>query len=102
MRTLIATIVLFAGQAAGAAPISTPVTAITDPVGISSPRNESAKPVPLDDLAAVRGSYGAAWAPDGKSLVVSPNLTGRYNLWRVVLGGNFPIQLTNSNVPQAP
>jgi dipeptidyl aminopeptidase/acylaminoacyl peptidase len=35
-------------------------------------------------------------------LVVAPNLTGRYNLWRVDRGGNFPVQLTTSNDAQSP
>jgi dipeptidyl aminopeptidase/acylaminoacyl peptidase len=89
-------------QSVAAAPIPTPVTAITNPKSLASPANPAAQPVPLGDLSAVRGVYGAAWSADGKSLVVAPNLTGRYNLWRVDRGGNFPVQLTTSNEAQSP
>lgn len=101
MRILLLASVALAGAAA-AKPIATPVKSITDPKSIASPANARALPVPLDQLSAVRGLYGAAWAPDGKSVVVAPNLTGRFNLWRVDLGGNFPVQLTSSNEAQAP
>ncbi|HEU4956205.1 MAG TPA: S9 family peptidase [Sphingomicrobium sp.] len=93
---------LFVAQSVNAASVPTPVTAITDPQSIDSPANPAAKPVPLGDLSAVRGAYGAIWANDGKSLVVSPNLTGRYNLWRVDRGASFPAQLTSSNEAQEP
>jgi dipeptidyl aminopeptidase/acylaminoacyl peptidase len=102
MRLAIIAAVAVAGQAAAAAPIPTPVTAITDPASLASPANPAAQPVPLGDLSAVRGVYGAAWSADGRSLVVAPNLTGRYNLWRVDRGGNFPVQLTTSNDAQSP
>lgn len=88
--------------ASAATPVPTPVKTITDPASITSPANPKAQPVPLGDLSAVRGLYGAAWAPDGKSLVISTNLSGRFNLWRVDLGGSFPVQLTASNETHNP
>ncbi|QAY77252.1 S9 family peptidase [Sphingosinicella sp. BN140058] len=101
MRACLLTITLLAAGQALAAPVPTPISELTDPASLTSPVNMAAKPVPLADLAAVRGSAGAAWAADG-SLVVAPNLTGRYNLWRVDRGGNFPVQLTTSDEAQSP
>lgn len=91
-----------AAQASVAAPVPTPVKTITDPASITSLTNPRAAPVPLSDLSAVRGSNGAAWSADGKSLVVSPNITGRFNLWRVDRGSSFPAQLTSSDEAQYP
>ena len=102
MRAAIIVALATAAQAAPAAPVPTPVKTITTPRSVVSPVNPRAQPVPLGDLSAVRGVYGAAWAPDGRSLVVAPNLTGRYNLWRVDIGGNFPVQLTRSDEAQSP
>ncbi len=102
MRMLFAAAGLFVAHSAFAAPIATPVQSITDPSSLTSPTNPNARPVPLGDLSAVRGATGAAWAPDGKSLVIGSNLTGRYNLWRVDLGRNFPVQLTTSDESQQP
>jgi dipeptidyl aminopeptidase/acylaminoacyl peptidase len=102
MRMLLATAAAVSAQALTAAPIATPVTTITNPSSIVSPANPAAKPVPMGDLSAVRGTAGAAWAADGRSLVVSPNLTGRYNLWRVDRGASFPVQLTSSDEAQSP
>ena len=97
MRLLIISLLAAAAASAVAAPVATPVSSITDPASIVSTANPGAKPVPLGDLGAVRGASGAAWSPDGKSLVVSTNLTGRFNLWRVDLGAHFPVQLTSSD-----
>ncbi|NNM75374.1 S9 family peptidase [Sphingomonas sp. ID1715] len=102
MRGILLASAALLGTAAMAAPIATPVKTITDPKSVTSPENPKAKAVPLTDLSAVRGMFGAALAPDGKSVVIAPNLTGRYNLWRVDLGGNFPVQLTSSNEAQTP
>ena len=102
MRLLVTVAALVAAQVAVAAPVPTPVNRITDPKSLISPANPLARPVPLGDLAAVRGSNGAVWTPDGKSLVIAPNITGRFNIWRVDRGGNFPVQLTTSNEAQSP
>ena len=102
MRLFVITTAMLYAQTALAAPVPTPVKVITDPTSILSPANASARPVPLGDLSAVRGTYGAVWTPGGKSLVGSPNLTGRYNLWRIDRGTNFPVQLTSSNDAQEP
>lgn len=98
-----ATLILMAGGApVAAAPVPTPVTDITDPRSVASAANPRAAPVPIGDLGGVRNAMGAVWAPDGRSVVVSTNLAGRYNLWRVDLGGNFPVQLALSENRQIP
>src|SRR5437762_9786679 len=70
---------------------------ITDPVTIASARNAGARPVPIDDLFFSRGITGASWSPDGKDIVFSTNLTGRYNLWKVSASGGWPVQLAVSD-----
>ena len=66
---------------------------ITDPATIASVRNADARPVPIDDLFFSRGITGASWSPDGKDIVFSTNLTGRFNLWKVSASGGWPVQL---------
>src|SRR5438270_1108048 len=69
---------------------------ITDPATITSTRNADARPVPIDDLFFSRGIGGASWSPDGKEIVFSTNLTGRFNLWKVSASGGWPVQLAVS------
>src|SRR5262249_46777791 len=69
---------------------------LTDPKSVVS----EAKPggaVPVADLYFSRGLSDAAWSPDGRQIVISTNLTGRYNLWRVAADGAWPVQLTRSD-----
>jgi Tol biopolymer transport system component len=81
---------------AHAAPVlqGPPPRPLTDPASIVSPVNPDAQPAPVADLYFVRGLSDAAWSPDGKWIVISTNLTGRYNLWRLPAEGGFPEQLT--------
>jgi Tol biopolymer transport system component len=69
----------------------------TDPKTVTSVSNPDARPVPVEDLFYSRSVFGPAWSPDGKELVFTTNLTGRYNLWKVSTDGGFPIQLTASD-----
>lgn len=77
-----------------------PPRTVTDPRRIESPQRAGAEPVSIADLFYARGSYDASLVPDGRDLVISTNLTGRHNLWRVPLSGGFPIQLTRSDERQ--
>ncbi|HEY8002746.1 MAG TPA: S9 family peptidase [Phenylobacterium sp.] len=86
---------------AGAAPVPGPARPITDPRSVVSEQKPAAPPAPVADLYANRSSLGAAWAPDGKSVVVSANLSGRFNLWRYSTDGGAPVQLTKSDDRQA-
>ena len=74
-----------------------PARALTDPKSLSSAPLEGAGPVPIADLFYLRNSLDAAWSRDSKSFIVSTNLTGRFNLWRIAAGGGFPTQLTQSD-----
>jgi len=78
-----------------------PPRAITDPRSVVSPASPGAAPVPVAELYDVRGGSGAMWTPDGKTIVFSTNLTGRYNLWKVSADSGFPQQLTQSDERQS-
>lgn len=70
---------------------------ITDPKSVVSPSNQQAGPVPIAQLYYTRSTFGPAWSPDGREIVFTTNLTGRFNLWRVPAAGGFPIQLVQSD-----
>jgi dipeptidyl aminopeptidase/acylaminoacyl peptidase len=72
---------------------------ITDPMSVSSTSNPAAAAVPISKLYFTRGVSGAAWSPDGQQVVLTTNLTGRMNLWKVKASGSgsWPIQLSESS-----
>jgi len=70
---------------------------ITDPKSVVSTRNPQSGPVPIAQLYYTRSTFGPAWSPDGREIVFTTNLTGRFNLWRVPAVGGFPIQLLQSD-----
>lgn len=74
-----------------------PPRAITDPKSVASAVKPAAPPVAIADLYANRAALGSAWSPDGKWVVVSANLSGRYNLWKYPTDGGAPVQLTHSD-----
>jgi dipeptidyl aminopeptidase/acylaminoacyl peptidase len=78
-----------------------PPRAITAPHEISSAPLAGAAPAPIPDLFYVRGVTDGAWTPDGRTVVFSTNLTGRYNLWKMPAAGGFPEQLTQSDDRQS-
>ena len=67
-----------------------PPRPLTDPASIASPAGDAPVPVSPADLFDTRGIDDAAWTADGSALVVSTNLTGRYNLWRIPAQGGAP------------
>lgn len=71
--------------------------ALTDAKSVSSESNSNAHPVPIDDLFYTRSAGGAAWSPDGKEVVLTTDLSGRQNLWKVSSSGGWPLQLTQSD-----
>jgi dipeptidyl aminopeptidase/acylaminoacyl peptidase len=71
--------------------------ALTDPKSVSSESSSNAHPVPIDDLYYTRSAAGAAWSPDGKEVVLTTDLSGRQNLWKVSSSGGWPLQLTQSD-----
>src|SRR5215471_9118072 len=70
---------------------------ITDPNSVISGSNPLSGPVPIAQLYYTRSTFGPAWSPDGREIVFTTNLTGRFNLWRVPAVGGFPIQLLQSD-----
>lgn len=93
---------LLAAMAARAAPVTdAPPRALTDPQSLSSQAMPGVGPVPVADLFYVRGGQDATWTPDGREIVFSSNLTGRYNLWATPTDGGFPLQLTQSDDRQS-
>jgi dipeptidyl aminopeptidase/acylaminoacyl peptidase len=87
---------LSVSASAWGAPAPGPERVITDPKSIVSEQKPTG-PVPVADLFFSRGLGDAAWSPDGREVVVSTNLTGRFNLWKVKADGGWPIQLTRSD-----
>jgi dipeptidyl aminopeptidase/acylaminoacyl peptidase len=74
-----------------------PPRELTDPKSVVSQPLAGAAPVPLADLFFTRGGYDAMWVPHADTVIISTNLTGRYNLWTVPANGGFPLQLTQSD-----
>ena len=70
--------------------------AITDPKSLLSKENANALPVAIDELFYSRSVGGPAWSPDGKEIVFTTNLSGRFNLWKVAADGGWPVQLSQS------
>ena len=73
---------------------------LTDPKSVVSTSNAAARPAPIDDLYYTKTVFGAAWSPDGKQIVFTSDIAGRFNLWKVNASGGWPIQLTQSDERQ--
>jgi len=73
---------------------------LTDPKSVVSSSNAAARPAPIDDLYYTKTVFGAAWSPDGKQIVFTSDIAGRFNLWKVNASGGWPIQLTQSDERQ--
>src|SRR5690349_7212723 len=84
---------LVAGQAP-AVPKSPAAREITDPRSIKSLGNPAARPVPIDNLYYTRTVGGAAWSLDGREILFTTDMSGRYNLWKVAASGGWPLQLS--------
>ncbi len=73
---------------------------ITDPQLITSASNPKARRIPLDDLYFTRSVSSASWSPDGKEILLTTDMSGRENLWKVNSAGGWPIQLVQSDERQ--
>src|ERR1700720_131658 len=74
---------------------------ITNPKSLTSQAEVGASPVPIDDLFYTRGIIGPSWSPNGKEMVFSTNIPGRYSLWKVKAPGGWQIQLRQSDDGQS-
>lgn len=94
-----ASLIASAGQSLGAPIVEgVPPRALTDPRSVVSRPLAGATPVPIADLFFTRGGIDdAIWIPRQNAVVVTTNLTGRFNLWTVPADGGFPLQLTQSD-----
>jgi dipeptidyl aminopeptidase/acylaminoacyl peptidase len=70
---------------------------LTDPKSVVSSSNSSARPAPIDNLYYTKSVFGAAWSPDGRQILFTSDIAGRFNLWKVSASGGWPIQLTESD-----
>jgi len=86
---------------AGAAASSPEARVLTDAKSVVSPMNSDARPVPIDNLYFTRNVFGAAWSPDGRDIVFTSDIAGRFNLWKVRAAGGWPVQLTQSDDAQS-
>jgi dipeptidyl aminopeptidase/acylaminoacyl peptidase len=84
----------------GPVTLGVPARGLTEPSTIASPVVAAANALPLEDLVSLRDAAGAAWSADGRHIIMSINLTGRYNLWSVPVDGGFPQQLIQSEETQ--
>ena len=95
-----AAVLLLSGVQTLAAPVTkgVPPRPLTDAKSIVSHTLADAMPVPIADLFYTRGGIDdAVWVPHADAIVVTTNLTGRFNLWMVPANGGFPLQLTQSD-----
>lgn len=75
-----------------------PPRALTDPKSVVSSPLAAARSVPIADLFFTRGGIDdAIWVPHADAVVLTTNITGRYNLWTVPGDGGPPFQLTQSD-----
>jgi len=70
---------------------------LTDPQAIVSAPGPRPPPAPVASLFDAKGSLGATWGGTGENIIVSTNISGRYNLWSFRLDGSTPLQLSQSD-----
>ncbi len=96
----LAALASLAAASARAAPVPGPDRPLTDPRSVTSPTLPGAGPVAIGDLFDSHAARGAIWTRDGKWVVFSANISGRFNLWKVPAAGGAPVRLTTSDEVQ--
>jgi dipeptidyl aminopeptidase/acylaminoacyl peptidase len=94
MRHVLA-IAIALGLATSAA--AAPDRPLTNPAGVTAASAPPAPPPPIPELFDAHGAFGAAWSADGQRVIVSANISGRFNLWSYPTAGGAPMQLTKSD-----
>ncbi len=72
----------------------------TDPQSLTSPDSPNPQPVPIADLFYSHSAFSPALSPDGRQVVFTTDVTGRFNLWKTEVDGSMPIQLLQSEEAQ--
>ena len=75
--------------------------AVTDPKLITSKvLKREVQPFSIEKLYHTRIVGGTSWSPDGRSVALVTNISGRNNIWLVPSEGGWPSQLTISDQRQ--
>ena len=56
-------------------------------------------PRPLSDYLEIRTAFPTSFSGDGQRVLVSSNLTGTFQLYRVARAGGAPVALTAESEP---
>lgn len=80
--------------------LAAPERPLTDPASVHSASAPASAPPTVAALFDVSSGAGAAWGPDGRRVIVSANLSGRFNLWSYPIGGGVRVHLAPSDERQ--
>jgi dipeptidyl aminopeptidase/acylaminoacyl peptidase len=94
-------LVLALSSVSVSAALAAPERTITEPKSIISTPAPRTPPPPVAALFDAKAARGAAWTPDGQGIVVSANLSGRFNLWLYPAKGGAPTQISKSDDRQS-
>jgi dipeptidyl aminopeptidase/acylaminoacyl peptidase len=98
MKITMAILAGLSGVVLGAnASAQAPDRPLTDPTSLVSTPGPGGAPPSVPVLFEAKLARSAAWSPDGRSVVVSTNLSGRFNLWRYDVAGGPPVQIFKSD-----
>jgi dipeptidyl aminopeptidase/acylaminoacyl peptidase len=81
-------------------PIQQPPVTLTDPATATSKQKKDVEPVTIEKIYTTRQIGGSSWSPNGTSVALITNISGRANVWIVPANGGWPRQLTVSEQRQ--
>ncbi|MGI8841757.1 MAG: prolyl oligopeptidase family serine peptidase [Caulobacteraceae bacterium] len=99
MKRLLFSVALLAMASTAAA--QAPDRPITDPASVTSRARAPVAPPPIAALFDAHSGDGAAWSADGRGVIVSTNVSGRFNLWAYPAEGGPPTRLATSDDRQS-